>query len=113
MPLFKKSTESAEERLRRACNERDEKYIDKAMKKGKASLIITVRILGEEQMDGYLPKLCELLSSPDREKRLAAAYALGEMRYSTAVTFLSRRLEEEEDEEVLDEIRKAIAKYRG
>ncbi len=113
MPLFKKKSESAEERLRRACDERDEKYIDKAMKKGKASLLMTVRILGEEQMDGYLPKLCELLSSPDRDKRLAAAYALGEMRYSTAVTFLTRRLDEEEDEEIIKEIRQAIAKYRG
>ncbi len=113
MPLFEKSKLTQEEKIRRACDEGDDKYIAKCMKKGKALLLQTVRILGEEQMDPYLPKLCELLTSPDRDKRLAAAYALGEMRYSSAVTFLARQLEEEEDEEVREEIQKAIAKYRG
>ena len=113
MPLFGNTKLTQEEKIRKACDEGDEKYIQKCMKKGKALLLQTVRILGEEQMDPYLPKLCELLDSLDRDKRLAAAYALGEMRYSTAVTFLSRRLEEEEDEEVREEIQAAIAKYRG
>ena len=64
-------------------------------------------------MDSYMPRLIELLSSGDADKRKAAAYALGEMRYSSAVTFLTKRLEEEEDPAVIDEIRKGIAKYRG
>ena len=72
-----------------------------------------MRVLGEEQMDSYMPKLIEILSSKDADKRKAAAYALGEMRYSSAVTFLTKRLEEEEDPAVIDEIRKGIAKYRG
>ena len=113
MPFFDKPKLTQEEKIRRACDEGDDKYIQKCMKKGKALLLQTVRILGEEQMDPYMPKLCELLTSPDRDKRLAAAYALGEMRYSSAVTFLARQLEEEEDEEVREEIQKAIAKFRG
>ncbi len=114
MPLFRKNDpEKLEEKIRAACDERNEKYLDKCMKQGKAMLLKTVRIIGEEQMDSYLPRLCEMLSSPDAEKRTAAAYALGEMRYSTATTFLVRRLEIEEDPAVQDEIRKAIAKYRG
>lgn len=113
MALFQKDPEKIEEKIRQACDERNEKYIDKCMKQGKAMLIKTVRLLGEEQMDSYLPRLCEMLDSPDVDKRTAAAYALGEMRYSTAVTFLVRRLETEEEPAVQDEIRKAIAKYRG
>lgn len=113
MPLFQKDPEKIEEKIRQACDERNDKYIQKCMKQGKAMLIKTVRIIGEEQMDSYLPQLCEMLDSPDEEKRAAAAYALGEMRYSTAVTFLVRRLETEEDPAVQEEIRKAIAKYRG
>ena len=113
MGLFAKDPEKEIERLRRACDGRDEKYIDKCLKRGKESLIQTVRVLGEEQMDSYMPRLIELLSSGDADKRKAAAYALGEMRYSSAVTFLTKRLEEEEDPAVIDEIRKGIAKYRG
>ena len=104
MGLFAKDPEKEIERLRRACDERDEKYIDKCLKRGKESLIQTVRVLGEEQMDSYMPRLIELLSSGDADKRKAAAYALGEMRYSSAVTFLTKRLEEEEDPAVIDEI---------
>ena len=85
MGLFAKDPEKEIERLRRACDERDEKYIDKCLKRGKESLIQTVRVLGEEQMDSYMPRLIELLSSGDADKRKAAAYALGEMRYSSAV----------------------------
>ena len=113
MALFAKDPEKELERLRRACDERDEKYIDKCLKRGKESLIRTVKVLGEEQMDSYMPRIIELLSSPDADKRKAAAYALGEMRYSSAVTFLVKRLEEEEDPGVAEEIRGAIAKYRG
>ena len=113
MGLFAKDPEKEIERLRRACDERDEKYIDKCLKRGKDSLIRTVRVLGEEQMDSYMPKLIELLASGDPDKRKAAAYALGEMRYSSAVTFLVKRLDEEQDPGVIDEIKKGIAKFRG
>ena len=113
MGLFAKDPEKELDRLRRACDERDEKYIDKCLKRGKDSLIRTVRVLGEEQMDSYMPKLIELLASGDPDKRKAAAYALGEMRYSSAVTFLVKRLEVEEDPGVAGEIKKGIAKYRG
>lgn len=113
MGLFAKDPEKELERLRRACDERDEKYIDKCLKRGKESLIRTVRVLGEEQMDGYLPRLREILSSKDPDKRKAAAYALGEMRYSSAVTYLCKQLEVEEDPAVIAEIKQAIAKYRG
>ena len=51
MGLFAKDPEKEIERLRRACDERDEKYIDKCLKRGKESLIQTVRVLGEEQID--------------------------------------------------------------
>ena len=113
MPLFQRDPEKIEDRIRRACDEHDEKYLDKCFKKGKAMLIKTVRIIGEEQMDSYIPRLCQMIDSPDRDKRLAIVYALGEFRYPTAVTFLVRRLEIEDDPEVEEEIHKAIAKYRG
>lgn len=39
MPLFQKDPEKVEEKIRQACDERNEKYIDKCLKQGKAMLI--------------------------------------------------------------------------
>ena len=55
MGLFAKDPEKEIERLRRACDERDEKYIDKCLKRGKESLIQTVRVLGRSRWTPTCP----------------------------------------------------------